>query len=803
MKNKLDSVSNPTTEGDGFSLSSVQKWLKNVPIAMKISGMGLAIAAMFIVFIFGWVLPSAKDGMLDKKKNKIQEQTQLAYSIAESYYERAKKGEMTEDEAKRAASEQIGALRYGPTNKDYFWINDTRPYMVMHPFSPQLNGTDLSGKVDSSGKYMFKDFAKVAKEKGGGFSEYMWQYLDQKDRIVPKISHIAYFKPWDWCIGTGMYIEDINEEMAAWANSLIWIISLISIIAVVAAFLMASTIAKRIKQAAKAMNAVAVGNMDYKLTTDNDDEIGSMIKSFNKVVGSIREIIAAITQNTVDIQHGHLTMRADDSPYEGGWKNLVAGINTLSDALVGHIAQIPSPVWVLDKNAKVIFANDIMLELLGTTQKEILGTKYNRHFQAGSYSENIDVVGTALQSGQSESGRGEIIVKGRKFDMNFVASPIFDEKNDPIGVVEFVVDQTEIKNAARRTEKQAEYQSAQVATLLKVLDEISKGNLLVSMTVGEHDEDTQDIAANFTAIKSTIDSMLKNLSTFAKEVQDAAHQVILGSNQTNIATQDMAQGATEQAASIEEISSSMEQMSSTVKQNADNAQHTATIAEKAADDAIKGGEAVEETLTAMTNIAEKITIIEEIARQTNMLALNAAIEAARAGEHGKGFAVVAAEVRKLAERSQIAAQEIGVLSSSSLQVSEQAGALLKEIVPVIQRTSELVKEINASSSEQASGIDQTTHAIHQLDQVIQKNAAGAEEMTATSSELQDQAEHLAESASFFKISDEPSSKRRGKQVRSPKATPGTSGNEPSRKSGSRGIELSLKSDDEEDSFERF
>ena len=283
------------------------------------------------------------------------------------------------------------------------------------------------------------------------------------------------------------------------------------------------------------------------------------------------------------------------------------------------------------------------------------------------------------------------------------------------------------------------------------MSKVAEGRLDVSLAVGASDEHTANIAEHFENIKMQISLMLNKLTEFAVEVQSAAEQVKLGAEQTNEATQKMAEGASEQAASIEEISSSMEEMSSTVRQNADNAQQTAAIAQKAAKDTGEGGNAVIDTVNAMKSIAEKIGIIEEIARQTNMLALNAAIEAARAGEHGKGFAVVAAEIRKLAERSQVAAKEIGGLSASSLSISENAGAMLKEIVPTIIKTAELIGEINASSAEQAGGIEQTTTAIHQLDQVIQQNAASSEELTATSRDLADQADYLTRSAAFFKI----------------------------------------------------
>ncbi len=275
------------------------------------------------------------------------------------------------------------------------------------------------------------------------------------------------------------------------------------------------------------------------------------------------------------------------------------------------------------------------------------------------------------------------------------------------------------------------------------IDRISKGDIPPKIN--------ESYSGDYNTIKESLNTLIENLSHFVLEVQEAADRVATSSNELNSAAQSLAQGATEQASSVEEISSSMEEMSSAVKQNADNAQQTASISNKSSQDGENGGHAVADTVKAMKSIAEKIGIIEEIARQTNMLALNAAIEAARAGEHGKGFAVVAAEVRKLAERSQTAAKEISSVSISSVEIAERAGKLLGDIVPGIQKTSSLVQEINSSCNEQAQGVEQVTTAIQQLDQVIQQSSASTEEMSTASEMLSDQAEQLLTAASFFHV----------------------------------------------------
>jgi methyl-accepting chemotaxis protein len=297
-------------------------------------------------------------------------------------------------------------------------------------------------------------------------------------------------------------------------------------------------------------------------------------------------------------------------------------------------------------------------------------------------------------------------------------------------------------------------------TAVAAANRLAEGDLTALIEVTGNDEIGQLLGA--------MKNMHEKLRQVVEDVKTVSGHVGSWSQELSSGAAQMSQGATDQASSAEQASASVEEMNATIRQNAENAQQTEKIARKSAADAIESNKAVSEAMVALKEIAGKISIVGEIARQTNLLALNAAIEAARAGEHGKGFAVVASEVRRLAERSQAAAAEIGQLSTKTSDVSERAGGMLTRLVPDIQKTAELVQEISASSKEQAAGAEQINAAIQRLNDIIQKNVGAAEAMSATSGELAHQADRLQSSITFFKVNGDTALPRLdNKQIASP------------------------------------
>lgn len=499
---------------------------------------------------------------------------------------------------------------------------------------------------------------------------------------------------------------------------------------------------------AQYIDRISKGDIPDKIDEVYEGDFNKIINNLNQCIDSIKGLVGETIMLTEKAVDGKLDARGNTEKFGGDYARIVQGINDTLNAVTGPLTVAAN---YIDRISNGDFPEQITHEYKGSFNElknninvQILNLQGTVHVAekvaAGDLNVEVNILSKDDALGQALASMVNTIRSIVK-EINELTDAALDGKLDTRKDPErFGGEYSKIIEGVNNT------LDAVVNPLKKTagyIDRISKGEI--------PDRIEGKYKGDFGKVISSVNVMIENLSKFARNVQLSAEQMATGSEQISSSAEQVSLGTSQQAASIEQISASIEEMSSTVGQNADNAKQTSAIASKSATNAKEGGQALAKTVSAMKSISERIRVIEEIARQTNMLALNAAIEAARAGEHGKGFAVVAAEVRKLAENSQKAAKAINQLSVSNLEVAENTGNMLEEMVTGIQQTADLVQEISASSSEHAGGIEQINHAIQQLDQVIQHNAASAEEMASSSRDFSSNSEKLLQAASFFKL----------------------------------------------------
>jgi methyl-accepting chemotaxis protein len=555
---------------------------------------------------------------------------------------------------------------------------------------------------------------------------------------------------------------------------------------------------------------ISSGKIDELVAQTYKGDHEKMKAAVNNVAIVVQSLQKELGRLIEASKEGQLSDRGKPEQFQGAYAEIVRGVNVMLDAILlpigegnrilsqissGKIDELIAQTYKGDHEKMKVAVNNVatviqtlhkMLDRLTESAREgKLAERGHPDQVPGAYAEIVRGVNALLDAVITPLNVSARYVE--QISKGDIPPPITDTYHGDFNTIKnnlntLIVAMNEITAAA---------------------EEVANGNL----TVDIRERSPQD------KLMQALSSMVGGLTRTVSDIRAIAGEVSAASQSISTASIQVSKGASSQAAAAEQASSSMEQMVSNIKQNADNAQQTDKIANKSAKDAQESGKSVLEAVAAMKEIANKISIIEEIARQTNLLALNAAIEAARAGEHGKGFAVVAAEVRKLAERSQKAAGEINQLSASTLKVSEKSGEMLDKLVPDIQRTAELVQEITAASKEQDTGAEQINKALQQLEQVIQQNASASEEMASTTEELTGQSDQLVSALSFFHTGgSDGGSQRRPTMIKPPgrpasaPARPASPGATTAAKPQARGgvaLRLNDKHDELDGEFERY
>ena len=630
------------------------------------------------------------------------------------------------------ALKTISSMKYGKNG--YFWINDTTPQMIMHPIKTSLNGKDLSSICDPNGIYLFNDMVKITKEKGSGLVKYSWE---KPNKINPqaKFSYVSLFEPWNWIVGTGAYVDDIedkiemmkNESIAKIKESILKII-IIALGLIILFSILVSIVSNQI--IIKPLNIFQENLLSFfkylnkesndvpELKAKNNDEIGIMVKIINNNIIKIKnniefekEFIQNIANTTMKFNNGNLSSRIEIQVQEKLQLHLK---NTLNDSFTKIEAMFKDI-----NNAFISLSHgDFNAKMTVDTHGEFIKTK-----------EAIEQLSLSL--------------------------------NTMLNGINEMVDATVVGDLSNRLDISSYKGSIEdIALGLNMVIETFDNSLKVvnkTMSIVASGDLTNKIEAQYSGdyltLTNSINSTIDKLQSVVSQVSHVSTSISTGLNEVSLTANEISNAAINQVSSLEETATAIEQIAENINLNTSNAKNTTDIAHGVSTMAVDGGVAVNKTADVMTEVATKISQIEDIAYQTNLLALNAAIEAARAGQHGKGFAVVAVEVRKLAERSQVVASEISEISGVSLSESKKAGDLINEIVPSIQKTTSLIEEISSASQEQDLGIKQIHNSINQVDSLTQQNATASEELASSSQSMNEEATKLLDLIKFFKVKE--------------------------------------------------
>ena len=502
--------------------------------------------------------------------------------------------------------------------------------------------------------------------------------------------------------------------------------------------------------AADYVDKISKGNIPAKITDTYNGDFNILKNNLNTCIDAVNLLVSDAGMLTLAAVEGRLETRADANKHNGDFGKIVKGVNDTLDAVILPVAE----------------GNRILTQICGGNLREKVEIAckgdHDKMKQAvngvhGWLSELIVFV-TRISNGDMAAQMGKASNDDQIHEWLMLLKQNIQALVEDANLLVVSALEGRLEVRAETAKHQGEFRKI-IEGINKTLDAIvlPVNEVAAVLTDMEQGDLTRTVEGNYQGqlkdFKDTVNNTIAKLSEVISEVNSAASNIASASEEVSATAQSMSQATSEQAASVEQTTASVEEMSASINQNTENARVTDGMATQTSKEAEQGGKAVKETVHAMKSIADKIGIIDDIAYQTNLLALNAAIEAARAGEHGRGFAVVAAEVRKLAERSQIAAQEIGELATSSVEMAETAGKLLDTIVPSIKKTADLVQEIAAASEEQSQGAGQINSAMDQLNKITQQNASSSEELAATSEEMSGQAAQLQELISFFNVDD--------------------------------------------------